>query len=213
VKVAILGDTHFGMRGDSPAFHEYFRRFYEEVFFPTLEKEGIKYVIQLGDLFDRRKFINFKSLALSREYFFDRFGEITLYALVGNHDIFYKNTLAVNSLDLLLGEYVKAGSIVTVAQPTWLGHHGVQIDLIPWICQENCEDAWEFIRRSKSSICCGHFEIKEYVESDPDVLKLQRKKMIYDEKVDLCESILKELNSRTYQMRDYIRWIELTMGS
>ena len=41
MKICILGDTHFGMRGDSLEFHRYCKKFYDDVFFPTLEAEGI----------------------------------------------------------------------------------------------------------------------------------------------------------------------------
>ena len=60
-KFVILGDTHFGARNDSRKFHDYFEKFYKNTFFPYLEEHGITEIIQLGDLFDRRKFINYKS--------------------------------------------------------------------------------------------------------------------------------------------------------
>ena len=56
-RVALITDTHFGIRKGSQIFHDYFEKFYQEVFFPTLEKEGIKTVIHLGDCFDVRKAI------------------------------------------------------------------------------------------------------------------------------------------------------------
>jgi DNA repair exonuclease SbcCD nuclease subunit len=72
MKIAILGDCHFGMRGDSLEFHNYYKKFYEEVFFPYLIENNIDTVFQMGDLFDRRKFINFNTLYLARQYFFDK---------------------------------------------------------------------------------------------------------------------------------------------
>ena len=71
MKLCILGDTHFGARGDSLDFHKYFQKFYDDVFFPYLKKNNVTTIIQMGDLFDRRKYINFNSLYLSRKYFFD----------------------------------------------------------------------------------------------------------------------------------------------
>ena len=71
MKIAILGDSHFGARGDSPHFHKHFKKFYDDVFFPYLEQNGIECVIQLGDVFDRRKFVNYQTLKHCREYFFD----------------------------------------------------------------------------------------------------------------------------------------------
>ena len=107
MKLCILGDTHFGARGDSLDFHNYFKKFYDEVLFPYLKANDIEVIFQMGDLFDRRKFINFNTLHLCREYFFDRCEilGIKVHTLLGNHDVAFKNTLEVNSTGLLLNEY------------------------------------------------------------------------------------------------------------
>ena len=47
------------------------KKFYDEVFFPYLDEHKIEHLIQLGDLFDRRKFINFNTLVECKKYFFD----------------------------------------------------------------------------------------------------------------------------------------------
>ena len=101
---ALITDTHFGGRGDSVEFDNYFKKFYDEIFFPELKQRGIKHIIHLGDCFDRRKFINFNSFKSCREYFFDRALDldIKIDMIVGNHDTFYKNTNDVNSPELLL---------------------------------------------------------------------------------------------------------------
>ena len=59
MRICLLGDTHFGVRNDSKAFHAYYEKFYQQTFFPILEERGVRTIIQLGDLFDRRKYINF----------------------------------------------------------------------------------------------------------------------------------------------------------
>src|ERR1039458_10580516 len=102
-KVAIITDTHFGARADSPVFHDYFTRFYEDLFFPFIIKEKIKVVLHLGDFTDRRKYINFVTLNRVRNYFVKRIQELglTMICTVGNHDTYYKNTNGVNSLQEL----------------------------------------------------------------------------------------------------------------
>ena len=161
MKIAILGDTHFGMRGDSIPFHNIYRKFYTEIFFPYLKENNINVVFQMGDLFDRRKFIGFQTLALSRKYFFDlaRDQGIQLYVLLGNHDITFKNTLEVNSPQLLLQEY---NNIVIFDKPHTLDVAGTNIDIIPWICMENETEINTFIKQSSSQICFGHFELAGY---------------------------------------------------
>lgn len=162
MKVAILGDTHFGVRNDSQAFHDLFRKFYVETFFPYLEEHGITHVIQTGDLFDRRKYVNFNSLRQAREYFFDPLVEknIRLYVIIGNHDIFYKNTLEVNSMSMLLDGY---DNISIFQKPELLVlNDQFEIDMIPWICDENREDVINFIKKSKCPYCVGHFELNGF---------------------------------------------------
>jgi DNA repair exonuclease SbcCD nuclease subunit len=112
----------------------------------------------MGDLFDRRKFINFNSLYLSRKYFFDKLKEhnIQLYALVGNHDVAFKNTLEVNSPNLLLNEYE---NVFLIEKFHTENFDGVDIDIVPWLCADNEEEIFQKIKNSKSQICFGHFEI------------------------------------------------------
>lgn len=160
MKIAILGDTHFGMRNDSSVFNDLARKFYTEVFFPYLDEHGIANVIQLGDLFDRRKFINFNILASAKEYFFDQMDRRgSLYALLGNHDIFYRNTLKINSPSLVLPEY---GRVLLIDKPSTIVFGGMPMDLIPWICEENEQEIAEFIKNSKSDYCFGHFELQGF---------------------------------------------------
>ena len=46
MKVAIITDQHFGCRKNSKLFHDYFLKFYNDIFFPYLEENGIKTLIQ-----------------------------------------------------------------------------------------------------------------------------------------------------------------------
>lgn len=158
MKIAILGDTHFGMRGDSIAFHNHYCEFYLKTFFPYLEEHGITTVYQLGDLFDRRKYISFQTLALCRKYFFDVMKQknIQFFTLLGNHDITFKNTLEINSPQLLLKEYPN----VWIFDKPHKSEFG--FDIIPWICKDNEQDIKEFILESKNQICLGHFELQGF---------------------------------------------------
>jgi DNA repair exonuclease SbcCD nuclease subunit len=161
MKFCILGDTHFGLRNDSVAFNDLARKFYSETFIPYLKEHKIKTVIQLGDLFDRRKYINFNSLAQAKEYFFDPLAEakITLFTLIGNHDIFYRNTLKVNSTSLVLGEY---DNVRIISEPISAIIHGLQVDIIPWICEENEKEIMDFVANTSSDICFSHLELSGF---------------------------------------------------
>jgi len=161
MRICLLGDTHFGIRNDSKAFHTFYEKFYSQVFFPILEKRGVRTIIQLGDLFDRRKYVNFFTLAESRRYFFDECAKrgITLHALIGNHDIFWRESLDVNSPNLLLKDY---DNIHLWSTPGTLELDGIKFDMIPWICKDNEQKIFEFINNSSSPVCLGHFELSGF---------------------------------------------------
>lgn len=160
MKIAILGDTHFGARGDSPHFHKHFKKFYDEVFFPYLRENNIKHVIQLGDVFDRRKYVNYQTLQSAQEYFFEPLNkEFKSWLLVGNHDTYYKNTNEVNSLSLLLNQYK---NIHQVHQACEVGFDGVSLLMVPWIAPDNQVEIMNDMQLSQSQICLGHFEISGF---------------------------------------------------
>lgn len=55
-------------------------------------------------------------------------------------------------------------------------------------------------------------DINTYLESDEDLNRFIATKMMHDEVVDICQSIMKELNSRTFQLRDFIQWERFIQG-
>ena len=158
MKIAIITDQHFGARNDSIAFLDFFQKFYDNVFFPKLEEEGIDTVLILGDTFDRRKYVNFYALQRAKEMFFDKLAnrKIKVHMLAGNHDTYFKNTNEVNSPDLLLKEY---DNINVIDHPVTICVDETQICMMPWICPENYQDSIDTIKDTKAEICMGHFEI------------------------------------------------------
>jgi DNA repair exonuclease SbcCD nuclease subunit len=94
MKLGIITDTHYNFKKANKQFHEYFAKFYNEFFFPNLEKNNITTVVHMGDAFDNRKGIDFWALEWAKENVYDKFRDlgITVYNIVGNHDIYYKNT-------------------------------------------------------------------------------------------------------------------------
>ena len=159
MKLCLLSDLHFGIRGNSIDFHNYFERFYTEVFFPYLEENNISTIIQFGDIFDSRRQINLQTLYLSKQYFFNQLKDIDLHIILGNHCSYFKNSLEINSPELLLNEYP---NITIHKNFTTISFDGTAIDFVPWICAENEFSILEQIQTSKSTICCGHFELSNF---------------------------------------------------
>ena len=114
MKIAILNDTHCGIRNSSEVFLNNAAKFYDEIFFPYCKEHDIKQIVHLGDYYDHRKFVNFKALNHNRKHFLDKLREngMSMDIIPGNHDTYYKNTNDLNSLKELLGHFMNEIHII-----------------------------------------------------------------------------------------------------
>ena len=157
MKVAIITDTHFGGKNDNLSFAEYQRRFYKGTFFPILAREGVTEILHLGDVFDRRKYANYNSLALAKEFFFEPARKYPIQMLVGNHDCYFKNNNDVNSISLTCKEYDN----ITIYHdiPTVTSLDSLDVLFIPWIAPAHFAESLNVIAKAKVEFVMGHLEI------------------------------------------------------
>jgi DNA repair exonuclease SbcCD nuclease subunit len=160
MKIAIVTDIHIGGRGDSQVFADFQEKFFLEVFFPYLDEHNITTVFDLGDTFDRRKYINYVSLQRGKKFLFDQLAQrnIDFHALIGNHDTYYTNTNDVNSMQLLLQEYPNFNLYEDVASEIELG--STKFLMLPWINKQNTKENLEIIENSKADVVMGHLEVQ-----------------------------------------------------
>ena len=151
MKVLIITDQHFGVRNDSLTYVDYYKKFYNNVVIPFIVKYKIKHVLCLGDTFDRRKSVNFNSLEAAKDMWFDPLEKlrVQMTMLVGNHDIYYKNTLRVNAPSLLLAEY---GNIQVMDGPGEFLLGSLPVLGIPWICDDNRSRVYELLEQSTAPL-------------------------------------------------------------
>lgn len=159
-KVCLITDTHAGVRNDSLVMLDYQKKFYDKIFFPYLDTHKIDRVIHLGDVFDRRKYVNYQTLKMTREMFFEPLRErgISMEIILGNHDSHFRNTLDVNSPNLLLKDY----GFRIYDLPEYVDVEGVNCLFVPWMTPENSEMAHKMIDETKAQIIMGHLEIAGY---------------------------------------------------
>jgi len=160
LKIAIITDSHFGARNDNQNFNDFFYKFYENTFFPTLKEGGITTCVHMGDVVDRRKYISFKTASDFRKRFIGKFQEmdIDLHIIIGNHDTYYKNTNEVNSMEELVGS--DRFSIYT--DPTVVEFDGCLVQFIPWINANNYDESMDALKHSPAQILMGHLEVNGF---------------------------------------------------
>jgi DNA repair exonuclease SbcCD nuclease subunit len=159
MKIALITDTHWGVRNDNIAFMDNSKRFLDEVFFPYLDTNNVRTVVHLGDLVDRRKYINMRTATRLRIDFLDKLANrgLDVHMITGNHDTYYKNTNSINALhELVVGKY---NFNIYDQLPREVEFDNLTVLMLPWICDENREVCLHKIRTTPASIVMGHLEL------------------------------------------------------
>ena len=162
MKIALLNDTHCGVRNSADIFLDNAAKFYDDVFFPYVREHNIKQIVHLGDYYDNRKAINIKALHHNRKHFLEPMRElgIRMDIIPGNHDTYYKDTNNPNSLEELLGFFIKEVAIIEKAKVLTYG--SLKFALVPWINKSNYEETMDFVRNCKADILGGHLELSGF---------------------------------------------------
>ena len=112
----------------------------------------------MGDAFDNRKNIDYWSLDWAKDNVYDKFKKlgVAVWQLVGNHDVYYRNTNEINSIDLLLEHY---DNIIPISKPGTYDIAGFRAMMLPWICDDNYKETCAAIDESDAKIAFGHLEL------------------------------------------------------
>ena len=161
MKVAVITDTHFGVRNDSAAMHKSQQKFYRDVFFPTLDTHGITRVLHGGDYGDRRKYINFATARFIEQEYRDplRHRNIREDVIIGNHDCYLRESTHINSVEEL---YRHDTTMHIHARPTEIDVDGCGVLLLPWICENTHAESMTMIAQSSAAVVLGHLELNGF---------------------------------------------------
>ncbi|SSU39246.1 DNA repair exonuclease [Acinetobacter baumannii] len=175
MKFLKLGDWHLGVKQDDPWIQNIQMLGIRQAI-EYSKANSINTWLQAGDVFDVRKAITHKTIEFARKLFDEiQAAGIKVIIVVGNHDMHFKEKIHPNACTELLGHL---DHVVVIDTPQTI-NLGLDIDFIPWICDENREDIMTFIKASKSKFCMGHFELNGFYfykgmqshGSEPDFLK------------------------------------------
>lgn len=149
MKFCIVSDLHIGIKKSSDVYLKSVSDFFYSQLFPYLQKNAIKNVIVLGDVFDTREAVNVKAMNFVYKLFSMPFNFIIL---VGNHDLYHKNSSELTSLKILS----KFNNVKLVIKPEEI----FGMTFVPWIIDE--EEFKVYIDSVKTKICFGHFDIDTF---------------------------------------------------
>ena len=84
---------------------------------------------------------------------------VKVWQLVGNHDVYYKNTNKINSIDGLLSSY---DNIIPISKPGEYDINGFKAFMLPWICDENYQQTISTIAATNAKVAFGHLELQGF---------------------------------------------------
>ncbi len=183
--IALINDSHWGARGDSEKFLNYFSRFYQNIFFPYLQKNNINQVIHLGDLVDKRKNISFTTANRMRKEYIIPSQEMGLQTsiIVGNHDTYFKDTNEINALRELI---MNREGFTIYSNPEYAKFDGLRTLMLPWICSENEQRSLSMIKSNSVPVVFAHLELVGFemskgqmMEHGMDSSMFQKYKSVY----------------------------------
>lgn len=153
MKLALITDTHAGIRDGNEIIRAHQRKFYEDVFFPELEDRGIYSIVHLGDFFDSRTALRHTTLS-DAVWFLDnlRKRDMTMTILVGNHDTRNKNNNDDDAVTSVLGTHP---NVITVSENKTFG----EVLYIPWVNRNTLQGFIDSVQKSTAKYCFGHFDI------------------------------------------------------
>jgi len=148
MKLLFVTDTHLGIYNDSDEWLEIVKNIFVKIK-QICEEEKIDTIVHGGDFFHNTRSINKKTLDYANYIVDDILSDIKLLTIIGNHDIFYKNKLKPNSLQI----FKNTPTVQIIDKPTKIDN----IYLIPWNTK---------IPDDKTEYCFGHFEINGFQMND-----------------------------------------------
>ena len=157
-KIALIGDTHFGIKKGVDWFFNSQLNFLKDEFIPYLKKSGIKNIVFLGDIFDNRIAVDVKIQNIIFDFFKNDLKDFNVFIILGNHDIYLNSSLKYFSLKYL--SLLKNINIIDKIQTIKICD--VNLLAVPW--QVNKKDFNNYISNNviDSKVLLGHFAIKGF---------------------------------------------------
>lgn len=161
MRLCLITDIHFDVRGGSQFFLNKYKQFFTQQFFPYLKENNITTLLIGGDTWESRKNININSMYHAKRMFFDLLEQngITVYTILGNHDVVFKNTNEVHSMEFIEDTY---DNFHTIYDTDIIDFDGCKVGFVSWINKENHDERMKFIKTANCDYLLGHFEINGF---------------------------------------------------
>lgn len=170
MKFLLISDIHLGVKNNNLQFLDSTKNYFLNNVCDIIEKEQIDCLFILGDLFDDREMLNVlvKCYAIDiMNYILQKFSKLKIKILAGNHDLYYKNSTEVGSLNIFK-KFDERLEIITQIKKYKIKDFNLLI--VPWLVEgsNNFNEFNSIINDYKDTNnikfhgCFGHFSINGF---------------------------------------------------
>jgi DNA repair exonuclease SbcCD nuclease subunit len=152
----ILSDTHFGVRNGSIEWLDIMKEYFQDFFIPLIKREGRPgdFIMHCGDVFDSRHSLNLLVMNEALSIFEELASIMPIVIILGNHDIFRKDTNDVNSVKVL--KWIP--NITIYEEPSVIQIQKNRCLLMPW--RKSLEDEVECVASHPADYLFCHTDVK-----------------------------------------------------
>lgn len=152
----MITDTHLGVRNSSVEWLDIMKEYFRDFFIPLLkrEKKPGDFLIHLGDVFDSRHSLNLLVMNEGITIFEEISKIMPVVIILGNHDIYKKNTNDVNSVKVL--KWIP--NITVLEEPEIMEISGKKLLFMPW--RAGHQEELECIRSNPADFLFCHTEMQ-----------------------------------------------------
>ena len=178
----MITDTHLGVRNSSIEWLEIMKEYFRDFFIPLLkrEKKDGDFLIHVGDVFDSRHSLNLLVMNEGISIFEEISKIMPIVIILGNHDIYKKNSNDVNSVKIL--KWIP--NIAVLEEPEIIRVSGKKLLFMPW--RATHQDEHDCISNNPADFLFCHTDVQglkfnrnTVIESGLDLSLLKAFRKVY----------------------------------
>lgn len=147
-KTLVITDLHIGLKKANQSRLSIIVKVFKN-FLKTINEENISNVICCGDVFHSRVALDLQALNVGLKLLNALADRCKCYLILGNHDLYYKNTSKINSSNV----FKQHKNIHVIENPTVCSLNGQKTLFVPWL-----SDLSNF-KKCEFDLMFGHFDI------------------------------------------------------
>lgn len=187
----MITDTHLGVRNGSIEWLEIMKEYFNDFFIPLLkrEKQPGDFLVHVGDVFDSRHSLNLLIMNEGITIFEEISKIMPIVIILGNHDIYKKNSNDVNSVKVL--KWIP--NIKVLEEPEVITVSGKKLLFMPW--RATHFDESECIANNPADFLFCHTDVQglkfnknTVIESGLDLAQLKAFRKIYAGHIHFAQS-------------------------